>query len=345
MEWTPTLELPQLTRTLHLSGCHFGAESPGWSYPRHHHYLFELLNCREGEVAQDIGEERFSLTSGQWLLIRSGVPHATANTAGVPYVYFNLHFDFDDPALREGLCRSPYLLLSAEEAESLGLQEHAEAIERALGAGGGVGVSASAGTAGAGPGKGAGIRAGSGESAGIGAHASPGTGAGPDIRSGARLAYEDPLQASVNRLRIQSHALELVARIAEFVLVAPAESSRQLPDGGDASTVGSATLAHAIEEQLREGLREGRTIGQIASTLGVSPGRCAKAFSEVYGQPPRQYLSRLVLNEAKRLLLSTPKSVGEIAEELHFESASHFSRQFRRWTGMSPSAYRPKHLR
>ncbi len=308
MEWTTTLGLPQLTRTLHLSGCHFGAKPPGWSYPRHHHYLFELLYCREGEVAQEIGEEHFSLVGGQWLLIRSGVPHATANRSEASYVFFNLHFDFDDPSLREGLCRSPYVLLEAGEAESLGLHAHAEAIERALGASEGAATGGRSG-------------------AGIG-----------------HLAASDPLLASVNRLRIQSHALELVARIAEFLLVAPVETSRRLPDG-DSATVGSATLAHAIEEQLREGLREGRTIRQIASTLGVSPGRCAKAFSEIYGQPPRQYLSRLVLNEAKRLLLSTPKPVGEIADELHFESVSHFSRQFRRWTGMSPSAYRPKHLR
>lgn len=296
MEWSQAPELPHLTQTLHLSGCHFGAKPPGWSYARHHHYLFELIYCREGEVAQDVGEERLTLSSGQWLLIRSGVPHATANLSDGVYGFFNLHFDFDDAGLREGLCRSPYMLLDGGEAESLGLHAHAEAIERALGSG------------------------------------------------GAGQPVADPLQASVSRLRIQAHALELVSRIAELALVAPVADARRSPV--DAATVGSATLAHAVEEQLRLGLLgEGRTIRDIASALGVSPGRCAKAFSEVYGLAPRQYLSRLVLNEAKRLLLSTDKPIGEIADELRFESASHFSRQFRRWTGTSPSAYRPKHLR
>lgn len=292
------LKLPHLTQTLHLSGCHFDAKPAGWSYPRHHHYVFELLYCREGEVVQEVGEGAFPLRTGQWLLIRAGVPHSTANRSQEAYRYFNLHFDLDDPQLRELLCRSAYMLLEAEEAESLGLPAHAEAIERALSA----------------------------------------TGIGE--------LPADPLQASLQRLRIQAHTLELVARMAELAMVSPTEEkAEERIEQAESATVGSAALAHAVEEELRTGLREGVTIREVAAAVGFSPGRCAKAFSDVYGESPRHYRSRLMLNEAKRLLLSTTKPIGEIAEELRFESASHFSRQFRRWTGMPPSRFRPKHLR
>lgn len=297
MELNSEVDLPLLTRTLHLSGCHFGTKPAGWSYPRHHHYLFELLHCSQGEVVQEIGDESFPLRAGQWLLIRSGIPHATANEASEDYSYFNLHFDFDDSVLREGLCRKPYILLDTEEVDSLGLNTLASAIKKAM------------------------------------AHASAST------------INADALGASINRLRIQSHALELVARIAELSVVASAADRRLEPESAAGVTVASATLAHAVEAYLREGLRDGLTTKEIAAMLNVSPSRCAQSFAATYGQSIRQYRSRLILNEAKRLLLCTPKPIGEIAEELRFESASHFSRQFKRWTGMSPSVYRPVHLR
>jgi hypothetical protein len=55
----------------------------------------------------------------------------------------------------------------------------------------------------------------------------------------------------------------------------------------------------------------------------------------------RKYLTQLKLGLAKQLLVSTNRTVEDIAGELGFHSASHFSRQFRRGTGMSPNQFRP----
>ena len=65
---------PNIIHTLQVTGCHFDSQPPGWSYPRHHHHLFELLYCLEGEVLQEIHRESFTSRQGEWLLIKSGVP-------------------------------------------------------------------------------------------------------------------------------------------------------------------------------------------------------------------------------------------------------------------------------
>ncbi|MNJ73716.1 Melibiose operon regulatory protein [compost metagenome] len=81
-------------------------------------------------------------------------------------------------------------------------------------------------------------------------------------------------------------------------------------------------------------------IEDIAASLGITPGYCLEVFRKVYGTSPRQYLSNLMLNEAKILIQQPELSLQEIAGRLGYSQVSHFSRQFKRWTGMSPLQYR-----
>ncbi|MCF2940006.1 helix-turn-helix domain-containing protein [Paenibacillus alkaliterrae] len=55
---------------------------------------------------------------------------------------------------------------------------------------------------------------------------------------------------------------------------------------------------------------------------------------------PRRYLSELKLHEAKELIQQPGLSLKEIASQLGYEELSNFSRQFKRWTNMSPLQYR-----
>src|SRR5690606_31159437 len=124
--------LPNLTSTLQIIGCHIGEFPPQWSFPRHHHYLFELLYCKEGEIKQTIGEHSFPFRSGDWLLIKSGITHASENSHATNYSFLNLHFDLDDPIIRARLCNDDYILINKEEAAALSLSTHISAMEGAI---------------------------------------------------------------------------------------------------------------------------------------------------------------------------------------------------------------------
>ncbi len=85
-------------------------------------------------------------------------------------------------------------------------------------------------------------------------------------------------------------------------------------------------------------------IADITDRLGLSYTQCNRIFKQRYGISPRQYLSNCILREAKQLLGRSEVSVELVAELLGYTSASHFSRQFKRWSGVCPSEYREKAL-
>ena len=53
-----------------------------------------------------------------------------------------------------------------------------------------------------------------------------------------------------------------------------------------------------------------------------------------------EYIAKRRIQEAKSLLTSTELSIADIAEQTGFGSESYFCKLFRRYEGMTPSAFR-----
>jgi AraC-like DNA-binding protein len=85
-------------------------------------------------------------------------------------------------------------------------------------------------------------------------------------------------------------------------------------------------------------------IEDIASELKISLSYCNKVFKSVYNMSPRQYLSFKKLNEAKNLLANMEYSIEQISTMTGYYDVAHFSRQFKRWTGLTPSQYRKSNI-
>lgn len=58
------------------------------------------------------------------------------------------------------------------------------------------------------------------------------------------------------------------------------------------------------------------------------------------GKSFMDYLEEYKINEAKRLLLQTDKTVAEIAQELNYTNAQNFIRFFSKSTGVTPGKFR-----
>ncbi len=77
-----------------------------------------------------------------------------------------------------------------------------------------------------------------------------------------------------------------------------------------------------------------------ASQLNKSPKTLSNYFSLLAHKTPVEYIHERVTLEAKRLFYYTEKSSKEIAYDLGFDDAAHFSRFFKKNTGKSPSDFK-----
>jgi transcriptional regulator GlxA family with amidase domain len=81
-------------------------------------------------------------------------------------------------------------------------------------------------------------------------------------------------------------------------------------------------------------------IDEVARIVGISMEHFIRIFRREVKMSPHQYIMRLKIEGATGFLISTSKTVEEISEWFGFKNQFHFSRVFKKCTGLSPSQYR-----
>lgn len=82
------------------------------------------------------------------------------------------------------------------------------------------------------------------------------------------------------------------------------------------------------------------SLEQIAESASISTRECIRCFQNTIGIAPKQYLLRLRIQKACRLLVSSEMRIAEICEICGFQDQSYFAKLFHRETGYSPGMYR-----
>ena len=80
----------------------------------------------------------------------------------------------------------------------------------------------------------------------------------------------------------------------------------------------------------------------IAEHLRLNYNYVATIFSEIEGTSVEHFIIDQKIKKAKDLLNGDSYKIGEIASMLHYSSIGHFSNQFKKHTGFTPSAFRNK---
>jgi AraC family transcriptional regulator len=138
-----------------------------------------------------------------------------------------------------------------------------------------------------------------------------------------------------------SFQAQILLIISEYIHLIP---EKQMDAKSDVSKH-EFEIAHGIAKLLEEGIFDNIQLLNVSRKIGLSRSHCNRIFNKVHGSSPRQYYTDLKLKKAKELLLTTNHSIEEISNQLGFSSVYHFSRQFKRWTSISPSQYRLKPAR
>jgi AraC family transcriptional regulator len=156
---------------------------------------------------------------------------------------------------------------------------------------------------------------------------------------------DDALSSLMERLReelMRDQASQLfVSAIAQAVAV---HIARNYAETVDESRRGTPSLPayklKRVTEFMAEHMAEDLSLDQLATQVGVSKFHFDRLFKRATGLSPSRYQIELRLNEARRLLRETKKSILNIALEVGYTNPSHFAKLFRRETGLTPSQYR-----
>lgn len=91
-----------------------------------------------------------------------------------------------------------------------------------------------------------------------------------------------------------------------------------------------------IQENLSEVLRA----EVLAERAHMSVGRFQHIFKEVAGVSPAEYTEKMRIARAKELLTGGSCDISEIAFKCGFSEHSYFSKRFKKYTGVTPTAYK-----
>lgn len=110
----------------------------------------------------------------------------------------------------------------------------------------------------------------------------------------------------------------------------------------NANEVNNNRLVNNVRMLLMERCTENRPMEEIADELNVSYSNLRRKFRFHTGLSMKDYQVSVRMQKAKDLLDNTDLSIKGVAAQLGFSSAFHFSNQFRKSEGCSPSEWRAR---
>lgn len=91
---------------------------------------------------------------------------------------------------------------------------------------------------------------------------------------------------------------------------------------------------------IRKNIDKNITLEELAQVSGMSPRYFCRVFRNMTGRTPIEYVNYYRIETASQMLITTGKSITEIALNCGFNDMSYFSKTFKKLKGISPSKFR-----
>ena len=137
------------------------------------------------------------------------------------------------------------------------------------------------------------------------------------------------LEVDGNALGRESQFLWTFAKIAERHSDDP---STEVPLGDERSVV------RTVRDYLESNYQQNVTLAEIRDVAGLSAYHLIRIFRKETGLPPHAYLEQIRVNRAKQMIRGKI-AISEVALKTGFHDQSHFTRHFKKMTGVTPGQY------
>lgn len=102
-------------------------------------------------------------------------------------------------------------------------------------------------------------------------------------------------------------------------------------------------IVQTAKEHMEEAFSDSElSVGKLAEEIGVTPNYLSRIFKDVTGVSCIDFLTKLRLEEAKRLLIGSSMKSYEIAERAGYHNPNYFSALFKKYSGYTPKEYRER---
>ncbi|CAN5397810.1 DNA-binding transcriptional regulator [soil metagenome] len=152
------------------------------------------------------------------------------------------------------------------------------------------------------------------------------------------------IDAGFNRLGY--HAARMLDRMMMGEKLKPEERVIRLPPLGVMQRVSTSLMAVSdpnlsdAVRYIREHACDPCTVHEVLRHVPISRRSLERQFADQFGRTPHDEITRVRIEQAKRLLVSSQLTLNEITERCGYSGVQNLARSFRKETGMTPAAYR-----
>ncbi len=136
--------------------------------------------------------------------------------------------------------------------------------------------------------------------------------------------------------------LEALSESLHKILITMKTESRQLQAYRFSnSRLDQKSICELLETYLHENYHKEISFQELGDKFGFTPEYLGRIFKKHTGESPSKYLTKVRMNEAKRLLLNNlDMEIQKVGELVGYKDGFYFSRTFKIHTGIQPSEFR-----
>ncbi len=128
--------------------------------------------------------------------------------------------------------------------------------------------------------------------------------------------------------------MEIIQKSFEIIQIIISEAAIQK------KTYSSSNIVSQALEYIKNNFKRNISLEEMSQVLNISPYYFSKIFKKSVGINFKEYLIKLKIEYAQKLLTQTDMPIKEIAYEIGFDDPNYFIKAFKKYTGFTPASVR-----
>ncbi|MCK4747790.1 MAG: helix-turn-helix domain-containing protein [Bacteroidales bacterium] len=156
---------------------------------------------------------------------------------------------------------------------------------------------------------------------------------GDTLNQVSRIMLQLPYLNSMKRLMLFYEIMDIIGGSQSFTFLASTDYIKTRFESTN-------NRGKNIHEFLMHNYREEINLEEIAGIVHMAPASACRFFKSSTGLTIFEYLNKIKIDYACKLLLNTDLNIVDISYDCGFNNLSHFNKQFRKFLAKTPSQFR-----